>query len=149
MSTPESRASDKVRLAASSLGVRLFRNNTGVLYDKNGTPVFFGLGNEPKKIEGKRLNQHFKFGDFIGATPVTITADMVGQTIAVFTNIEVKPEGKLLSTLGKAQRHPTSREGVQLKTINMVKGWGGIAGFATCDFDVQNIIAEFNARFKG
>ena len=149
MSTPESRASDKVRLAASSLGARIFRNNTGVLYDKNGTPVFFGLGNEPKKIEGKRLNQHFKFGDFIGATPVTITPNMVGQTIAVFTNIEVKPEGKLLPTLSKAGRNPKSREGLQLKAINMVKDWGGIAGFATCQFDVQNIINEFYARIKG
>jgi hypothetical protein len=29
-------------------------------------------------------------GDFVGWTPVTITPEMVGQTIAVFTSIETK-----------------------------------------------------------
>lgn len=36
------------------------------------------------------------FSDLFGATPVTITPDMVGQTLPVFTAIEVKsPTGRL------------------------------------------------------
>lgn len=150
--TPEGRAMKKVRLGASSLRMRIFRNNNGALKDQNGRVVFYGLGNEPEKLTTengkKRLNQIIKFGDYIGATQVTITPDMVGKTLAVFTNIEVKPDGKLESTLRKAQNNPDSREGCQLKAINLVSQWGGIAGFATNEFDLQNIFTNFLRQFN-
>jgi hypothetical protein len=76
--------------------VRLFRNNTGVLRDANGRPVSFGL------CKGS--------ADLIGWTTRTITADMVGQQVAVFTSIEVKaltgrlrPEQKLWLEVSKPQ----------------------------------------------
>lgn len=71
-----------IRLACSTGPVRLFRNNTGVLKDQHGRPVQFGL------CKGS--------ADLIGWTTRTITADMVGQQVAVFTSIEVKvPSGRV------------------------------------------------------
>jgi hypothetical protein len=86
--TSEQHIQQHIRLACSTGPVRLFRNNTGVLRDANGRPVQFGL------CKGS--------ADLIGWTTRTITADMVGQQVAVFTSIEVKaltgrlrPEQKL------------------------------------------------------
>ena len=56
--------------------MRLFRNNVGGLYDKTGRFVQFGL--------------HVGSGDLIGWKTITITPDMVGQTIGVFTSVETK-----------------------------------------------------------
>jgi hypothetical protein len=84
-------------------GCRLFRNNTGAIKDAEGRLVRFGL------CKGS--------SDLIGFRPTVITPDMVGQTVAVFTAIEVKtPTGK-----------PTPE---QLHFINRVKELGGIAGIA-------------------
>jgi hypothetical protein len=84
-------------------GCRLFRNNTGAIKDAEGRLVRFGL------CKGS--------SDLIGFRPTVITPDMVGQTVAVFTAIEVKtPTGK-----------PTPE---QLHFINRVKQHGGIAGIA-------------------
>lgn len=74
---------------ATKLKARLFRNNVGLGYvgkplDPRGDPMIL---QEPRPI---------KFGlakgssDLIGWTPVTITPEMVGRTIPVFTSIEVK-----------------------------------------------------------
>ena len=52
--------------------------------------------------------------DLVGVTRVTITPDMVGRTMAVFTACEVKV-GK--DKLSKAQR----------EYLALVKSWGGIA----------------------
>lgn len=141
--TPEAQASQRVRLAASRLGLRLMRNNSGMAYNESGQPIRFGLGNESAK-----LNKQIKFGDYVGWTPVTITPEMVGKTVAVFTNIECKPEGKLQTTLNRAHRHPESREGAQLAAINLVRNNGGIAWFATCEADVEQIISAFLYELK-
>ncbi|MGC9239967.1 MAG: VRR-NUC domain-containing protein [Acidithiobacillus sp.] len=66
---------DRIR----SLGtgdLRLFRNNVGLAYTRAGSPVRFGLANGSP--------------DLIGWKRVTITPDMIGQTIAVAVGIEVK-----------------------------------------------------------
>ena len=97
--TPEQIASQRVRLAASSLGCRLFRNNSGGFYDEQGRFVRFGLGNE-----SAQLNQQLKFGDYVGITPIVITPEMVGKTVGIFTNLEVKPEGMLNATINKASK---------------------------------------------
>ena len=93
-------------------GCRLFRNNTGAIKDANGRLVRFGL------CKGS--------SDLIGFKPVTITPDMVGQTVAVFAAIEVKtPTGK-----------PTPE---QLHFLDRVKHFGGIAGIARSVDDVLAI----------
>ena len=69
----------RIRLAASSIpGLRLFRQNVGMLKDERGRMVRFGL--------------HPGSADLIGWRTVTITPDMVGQQVAVFASVEVKTD---------------------------------------------------------
>jgi hypothetical protein len=136
--TPEQLSSQVVRLSASSLGMKLFRNNSGAFKDETGRLVRFGLGNESKK-----LNDLYKFGDYIGTTPVTITQDMVGKTVAVFTNLEVKPDGDRGKTLLKAMNTPNSREAAQLRAIELTREFGGIGGFVTNADEVNTLFKAF------
>jgi len=137
--TPEQKSSQAVRLRASEWGCKLFRNNSGVLPDKNNRPVRFGLGNESKK-----LNTEFKSGDYIGITPVLITQEMVGKTVGIFTNFEVKAESFNL----KESYPKKSREYAQNNFINLVKSVGGIGGFAKNWVNVDFIIKEFITGLK-
>ena len=116
------------------------RNNSGACYNADGRFIRFGLGNE-----SQALSDQLKFGDFIGATIITITPMMMGKQIAVFTNLEVKPEGALTKTVNVANKNSKSREAGQLRAINLVKDWGGMAGFVTCDVDVMNVFKKFMA----
>ena len=52
--------------------------------------------------------------DLIGVTRITITPEMVGKTVAVFTAVEVK--------VGKDKLSKEQRE-----FLALVQGWGGIA----------------------
>lgn len=101
-----------IRLACSRGPVRLFRNNTGTLYDRQGRPVTFGLA------KGS--------ADLIGWTTRTITPDMVGQRIAVFTSIEVK------TLTGRVSPE-------QQAWLAAVQAAGGIAGIARSVEDAQGL----------
>jgi hypothetical protein len=75
----------RIRLAVGTRSdLRLFRNNTGTLPDpRTGRPVQFGLARGS--------------ADLIGWRTITITPEMVGQRVAIFTSIEVKTESGRLS----------------------------------------------------
>jgi hypothetical protein len=90
----------------------LFRNNTGTLRDANGRPVSFGL------CKGS--------ADLIGWRTVTITPEMVGQQVAVFTSIEVKTASGRLT--------PEQRQ-----WLAAVETAGGIAGVARSVEDALRI----------
>ena len=95
----------RIRLALGTRSdLRLFRNQVGQLPDpRTGRPVQFGLARGS--------------ADLIGWRTVTITPDMVGQRIAVFTSIEVKtPTGRL----APAQRH-------WLQAVEQARGIAGVA----------------------
>lgn len=77
-----------VRLALSRVGVRIFRNNVGVLPGADGRMVRFGL--------------HPGSSDLIGWQSVLVTPDMVGQRVALFVAVEVKTSTGRLSA---PQRH--------------------------------------------
>jgi len=81
----ESSVQAEIRLLASQRGWRLFRNNCGVLPDRNGRPVRFGLAND-----SAQLSREYKSGDLIGVRPVVVTQEMVGRTLGVFVSVEVK-----------------------------------------------------------
>lgn len=134
MATPEARSSQEVKLRAADWKCRLFRNNSGALLNQQGVPVRYGLGNISKKHNAK-----IKSSDEIGWTPVTITPEMVGKTIAVFTAIEIKTDKFSI----RDSYREGSREQAQLNFINIVKEQHGIAGFARNWMDVDNIIKEF------
>jgi len=94
--------------------LRLFRNNTGTLPDpRTGRPVQFGLARGS--------------ADLIGWRTVTITPEMVGQQIAVFTSIEVK------TTTGRLTPE-------QHNWLHAVRKAGGIAGVARSVQDANEIL---------
>lgn len=70
--------------------------------------------------------------DLIGFTPVVITAEMVGSTVAVFTAVEVK----------SASGRPTQP---QLDFVKMVRDAGGIACVARSSQDALVAQAEWVA----
>ena len=70
MKRTEAQISKAVMIEASKLGMRVFRNNVGLFYTKNGTPVCCGL--------------HKGSGDIIGWTPAPQCK---------FASIEVKRVG--------------------------------------------------------
>jgi len=108
----EQQIQQQIRIACGTGDTRLFRNNTGTLKDANGRPVQFGL------CKGS--------ADLIGWTTRTVTQEMVGQRIAVFTSIEVKtPTGRLRPE--------------QQQWLDAVQAAGGIAGVARSVEDAQRL----------
>ena len=110
----EQQIQQHIRLACSNGPVRLFRNNTGTLRDQHGRPVTFGLA------KGS--------ADLIGWTTRTITPEMVGQQVAVFTSIEVK------SATGRLRPE-------QQQWLEAVQAAGGIAGVARSVCDANALLA--------
>ena len=118
-----------IRRVLHDRGERLFRNNRGVLPDRNGTPVRFGLAND-SAAEGEML----KSGDLIGWELVLITPDMVGSFLPVFKSVEVKPHGWKPPGVGpiKDARGKLTAYGHYLGQkawADLVNSEGGIAGF--------------------
>ena len=105
-------------LHASQCGSTIFKNNVGKLRDERGNIVTFGL------CKGS--------SDLIGWTPITVTTDMVGKKIAVFTAIEVK--------LNKNGKYKATND--QKRFISAVLNNGGYAGVADCKKDLEDIIHD-------
>ena len=83
---------------------RLFRNNVGVLQDKEGRYVRYGVGGNGGS-------------DLIGWDTMMITREHAGMRIAVFCAVEVKAPGE-------------SAAPDQLTWLSMVAAAGGRAGVA-------------------
>lgn len=126
MSKSEAEVSQDIQVLASSVGMRLFRNNSGMFINDAGNPVRFGLGNISSKV-----NKQIKSADLIGITPVTITPDMIGQTVGVFTAIEAKKQGWRFSKNG--------REQAQRKFLDLVESLGGWGIFLS---DADQLLVE-------
>lgn len=115
---PEAHAQALVRLDAAQKGVHLWRNNVGVLEDKTGRPVRYGLAND-----SRQLNAVFKSSDLIGVRPVTIGPEHVGRVLGQFVARECKPAGWRYTG--------SDREEAQAAFIHAVLSQGGDAAFAT------------------
>jgi hypothetical protein len=113
----EQQIQQEIRIACSNGDTRLFRNNTGTLKDQSGRPVSFGL------CKGS--------ADLIGWTTRTITPEMVGQQVAVFTSIEVK------TATGRLRPE-------QQQWLDAVQAAGGIAGVARSVEDAQGLTMVAN-----
>jgi hypothetical protein len=109
----EQQIQQEIRIACSTGNTRLFRNNTGTLKDANGRPVQFGL------CKGS--------ADLIGWRTVTITPEMVGTQVAVFTSIEVK------TATGRLRPE-------QQQWLDAVQAAGGIAGVARSVSDAERLL---------
>ena len=116
MAQSETDIQQRIRLALGTRpDVRLFRNNTGTLPDpRTGRPVQFGLARGS--------------ADLIGYRTVTITPDMVGQRVAVFTSLEVKtPTGRIRPEQANWQR--------------TVSAAGGLAAVVRSVQEAENLLA--------
>lgn len=112
---PETTLQQQIRLAVGTRSdLRLFRNSVGSLPDaRTGRLVTFGLA------KGS--------ADLIGWRTITITRDMVGQQLAVFTSIEIKtPSGRITPQ--------------QRNWLHAVRTAGGIAGVARTVPDALQIV---------
>jgi len=110
----ESNVLQIIRMKASELGWRVFRNNSGAGKLENGNFIRFGLGNE-----SFGMNKIIKSGDLIGIRPVLITPDMVGQTIGQFVSLEVKH--------ADWQKRDSDHEKAQRRWCALINDIGGYA----------------------
>jgi hypothetical protein len=119
---PESEAAvqNRVRLEASRVGARLWRNNSGAVHTDDGRFLRYGICNDSAEI-----NKTVKSSDLIGVKPMLIHAEHIGTTVGVFLAREVKP------TVWKYRG--TEREVAQLNFIKLVNGLGGDACFANSE----------------
>lgn len=105
----EAAVSNAIQLSLRGEPVRLLRNNVGGLKDSTGRFVAYGLGSQGGNVlRGP--------SDLIGWRTITITPDMVGQTLAVFAAVEVKDRAKATPE--------------QEQFIAQVQAAGGLAGVA-------------------
>ena len=114
MANAETDIQQRIRLAVGTRSdLRLFRNQVGQLPDpRTGRPVQFGLARGS--------------ADLIGWRTITVTPDMVGSRLAVFTSIEVKTAtGRL-----------TPQQRNWLEAVRLA---GGIAGVARSVADALQI----------
>lgn len=130
----------RITLAVAKYGVRLFRNNVGtgwigrskqftkteVIHVNRGDVIIYqGRIFHAGLIKGS--------GDSIGLTPVVITPQMVGKTVAVFTSIESKTAKGVVSP-------------EQKNWVKFVQDNGGIAGIAKSEEDAEKIISAYNGN---
>lgn len=103
--------------AAPLLDARLWRNNVGVLQDRFGKYVTYGVGGPG-------------WPDTIGYQMVTVTPEMVGAKLAVFVGIECKrEEGGVVSER-------------QSRVIDQLQQAGARAGVARSVEDLQVILKK-------
>mgnify|MGYP003649269224 CR=1 FL=1 len=125
----ESTVSQEIQIQAMHHACTLMRNNSGACIDNTGRLVRYGLGNISKAQTAQIASS-----DLIGITKVVITPEMVGQTLGVFTAVEVKRED------WKEDKKFSGRERAQNNFIKWVKSHGGYGGFANSVDKLKEII---------
>lgn len=108
--------------AISGLGHTIFRNNVGVLKDRRGTPVRYGL------CVGS--------SDLIGFTKVEITHNMVGKQVPIFTAIEVKTDK---GTVSEKQK----------KFLSFMRKNNCVSGVARSKEEAESIINAYKEKMRG
>ena len=109
----EQELQQRIRLELARGPVRLWRNNVGALRDERGRLVTYGL------CKGS--------SDLIGLRQVVIGPEHLGQTLAVFSALEVK------TTRGRIREE-------QEKFLQLVQQLGGRAGVVRCMDDALQIL---------
>ena len=122
----------ELQIAASSLGARLFRQNVGLAWIGKAERVqrARSVVVQPGDVVIRKARP-FKVGiagmsDLGGWVPVVITPDMVGATVAVYAQVEVKDGARVT--------------GEQTRWIDAVRRSGGLAGIARNISDLAAIL---------
>lgn len=124
----ESEIQNRVRLAASKIGARLFRNNIAKAWVGE---IIHQTKSEITLRYYRRLHSGLFQGssDCVGWYSVVVTPDMVGQRVALFCAVEVKT--------------PTGRvKPEQQNFIDQVKKAGGIAGIVRSEQEAIELFAQ-------
>lgn len=117
--TSEAAVQAQVRVEASKLGLRVWRNNLGVTQDhETGSFVRYGLANDSAAV-----NSRVKSADLIGIRPRIVQPGDVGKLIGQFVSFEVKRAGWKYTG--------TEREVAQAAWATLVLSLGGDARFVT------------------
>ena len=116
--TREIEIQNKIKLEASKIGARLWRNNVGATYTSTGGFIRYGLAND-----SLTLNKMIKSADLIGIKPILITQEHVGRVIGQFVSRETKIPGWHYSG--------SDHERAQLAWAELIISLGGDACFAT------------------
>lgn len=116
MSNSEALIQKQIMLSVSERGCRIFRNNCGAHKTEDGRFVRYGVASPGGS-------------DLIGWTSTTITEEMIGTKVAIFTAIEVK------SARGRASAD-------QEHFINTVLDAGGIAGIARSPQEALDLLPK-------
>lgn len=124
----ETPVQQRVRLRLGDLGRPAWRNNVGACYDQTGRLIRYGLANDTAE-----MNKQMKSGDVITCNPILITQEMVGTVIGQFVSIECKRSDWHLTT---GDEHGQA----QLRWQQLVRRYGGAAGFANEADDVNRIL---------
>ena len=113
----EKRLLDAIHKANPSAA--LFRNDCGTTF-----------AGKPSKLTGNRVlirdAKFIRYGlqpgsaDLIGWTPIIITPDMVGQTVAVFTSIEAKTDNDTIKPDQVQWARSVQRDGGIAKIVRSV-----------------------------
>lgn len=127
----------RMMVAVARLGTRIFRHNVAqgvvgnrIVWIKSEQRVVVRPGDAI--VRGARvLHAGLVVGgsDLLGYTPVKITPEMVGMTVAVFTAIEAKDKTKLTDEQGRF--------------IDQVNACGGIAGVAHSPDDAEALVRKY------
>lgn len=127
----EQAVAQRVELAAANLNILTMRNNVGACQDQTGRLIRYGLMNT-SAAENRRV----KSSDYIGITPVVAYVDGIGwTTLGVFTAIETKASDWKFDQMDE-------RAVAQKAFIDIVRSYGGYAGFATGSEDVRRIVGR-------
>lgn len=120
----------RLQVLASKLGARLFRQNSGMAWvgKVERGPGTFRLAPGDVVIRNARpFHAGFPgMSDIGGWVPIEVTASMVGSTIAVYTQVEVKVNAR-----------PTPEQLAWIKAVNKA---GGRAGIARSENDLREIL---------
>ena len=122
----------RLQILASSIGARLFRHQVGTAWIGNkiirGPNALYGLRSGDILIRNARAFHAGVEGmsDLGGWVPVEVTPEMVGTTIAVYAQAEVKENAR-----------PTKQ---QIAWVDAVNAAGGRAGIVRSEDDLIGVL---------
>lgn len=132
MNQSETNLTRRIMLAIGKVkNIRLFRNNTGQAWQGTSKKFVTEKGRrylilyDPRPVDAGLCEGS---SDLIGWKTVTITPEMIGTEVAVFTAIEVKKEIK--SVVSESQ----------LNFLTVIRKMGGVAGLARSADEAERLL---------